>query len=183
MKDKKIVFVATYPDQKTGRAPSYFADLEKRYTVLHPSFDYESQSGIKIRSTLPPDIPNNPNPWHQMQSRDYWGLKNSHLMVYDIDVNPGEHFIAAALIYKVPVLGVSYVLRGMPAYFSQSVLAIVNPKEIDFTTRVIFNPTLYKYIKEERDQSPRTGYIKKEIKPKKEEHKPNPTAAPGPKPH
>ena len=144
MRTKKIIFVATYPDQKTGASPEFMTKLEEKFVVLHPAFNFGSKEGAEVLMRLGPGLPNHPeNPWHQMQSRDYWSLKNSDLMIYDLDANPGEHFFAAAMIYNKAILGVSATMRGTQPYFSQGIFAIVHPEELVDATRLALSPKFY----------------------------------------
>jgi hypothetical protein len=125
-----VIFVATYPNEKGAHA-SFLDELEKAYTVLHPSFDYEGEVGMSVRLKLPSkEVPWDNKPWKRIIKRDYWGIQQSNLIVYDLDSNPGDHFIAAAFLQGKQVLGVSETLRGVVPYFSSCVSAVVRPEDL-----------------------------------------------------
>ena len=128
LKARLILFVVTYPNDK-GKSVDFLEELEKSYTVLHPSFDYEGEAGLKIRMLLPEkNVPWENKIWKRIPTRDYWGIKQSDVVVYDVDSNPGEHFITAAFLQHKPVIGVSETLRGIQPYFSSCVESVVHPE-------------------------------------------------------
>jgi hypothetical protein len=133
-KNKKIVFVAAYPDEK-GNTPYYFEDLEARddLVLLHPHYDLACPAGIKsledIKRIKGKDKPEfDTLVFNRILEVDFWLISVSDLFVYDIDSNPGTHLLAAAIQNNIPIVGVSETLRSAPLYFSGKIDCVVRPK-------------------------------------------------------
>jgi hypothetical protein len=131
-KPAKIIFLATYPDKKKG-IPSFMKELEKddRYVILHPLYAYDSEKGREVlRKLANPYPPKGASVPDTIMRQDLYGVGQSHVMVYDIDVDPGVQFLTAAVLNCVPVVGVSGNLSSMYEYFSGAVEAVVKPESL-----------------------------------------------------
>jgi len=140
----KIIFVATYPDDK-GVGPEYLFNLETQLPdtlVLHPSYDLTKNTGkaalevikaLKHRGPVKTD--NTGNDFSKMVARDFWLVSVSDLLIYDLDVNPGTHFLALAISQNIPILGISDTLRTCPIYFSGNLQVIIRPESIAATLK------------------------------------------------
>jgi len=128
------VFVATTQDRLISL-------LNDRYTILHPLYNWTSPLGVAVLESMGAThaaLPIDPNKWNQMLLRDYWAIKNSNLLVYDLDKGPGEHHLAAALIHNIPVIAVSENFVGLPfQHFSGLVSAIIKPNELQHLTKLV----------------------------------------------
>jgi hypothetical protein len=129
----KIVFVAIYPREK--RIPAYLKELSERgWVVTHPAFDWESTEGVQVQGIIKKakglDLPNAPDPWLRTSLRDYFAVQAADTVVYDADSEPGTHFLAAAQIFRVPVVAVSATLMSIPAYFSGAVKYVIKPQNL-----------------------------------------------------
>lgn len=134
MNKSDLIFIATYPD-KNGQSPKFLEDLASGgYKILHPAYNYESPEGVemiaKLKTFSGEDLPKDSNPWRALQLKDYYGIKHCYVVVYDLDREPGPHFLTAACIYGIPVIAVSRTLAGVPAYFSGSVSVVVKPEDL-----------------------------------------------------
>jgi len=145
--NKKLLFIAIYPDRE-GKCPAYVDQLQtifKEYIILHPSYDYDSEEGLKTLELLPnKDIPTDTDPWRKSAFRDFWAINQSDLLLYDFDIDPGERFIAVAALYKKNVVGVSRYMRECPIYLSGFVSCMVKSTDI---VRYVENHFLLESIK------------------------------------
>ena len=111
------VYFASYPTEKYDPSP-VMAGLEDKYVVLHPSYNWEKAPDqinelIKSKSLIP-DSPG----WKSAIQRDMVGLKICDILVYDVDTEPGYHFIMAAYLLGIPVVAVSNLLTSISPYFA-----------------------------------------------------------------
>lgn len=125
---KKIIFVATLPS--TEFSCDYLEKLEKEFCVLHPAFDWESEYGKAALEAVKEEPPQHENPYKRLQLRDFWAINKSDLFLYDVDTNPGVQFLTAAVMYEKPIMAVSQVLQGAPAYFSPDIQMVCHPDRI-----------------------------------------------------
>lgn len=113
----KTVFVATTFD-KAGKGNPVIDFAEKSgWTVLHPLFNWNHPQGAEALARLGcslKDLPVDENKWNQILERDYWAIAKSDYLVYDLERNPGEHFLSAAVSRKVPIVLVSDFYSGLP---------------------------------------------------------------------
>lgn len=135
----KTVFIAIYPD-RAGKVPEYVDLLSKKYLVLHPSYDFENENGLetlkKLGEVEPPHLKET-HPFRRILTRDFWALEKSDCMLYDIDLDPGLHFLGAAVIYKKPIIFVSNILAAAPPYFSGFAEAVIKHDNIALAIRML----------------------------------------------
>ena len=128
-----IVFIAIYPD-RYGKVPTYVEEAADRFVVLHPSYNFENEEGQailkKLAGTQEPEFLKVEHQYKRMLTRDYWAIEKSDIVVYEVDGDPGQHFLAAAVIYKKPILFVSEVLAAAPIYFSGFSEVLVKPSGV-----------------------------------------------------
>lgn len=127
----KIVFVATYPK---GNLPiEYLEEWSNRqdYILVHPSYNINTPEGQKLLTLISDkEMPKFDKFWSQVCIRDYWLLKNSKALIYDVDADPGTHFLAIAIDHQIPIYAISSSLRTIPAYFSGFINLITTPENI-----------------------------------------------------
>jgi hypothetical protein len=133
------VFVAVYPDEK-GFTPDYMGSLSEDFVVLHPSFNFKNELGQEVFKKIAKEdkLPEDNNPWRQVVLCDQWSLGKCDVVLYDLDVNPGLHFLAWAVSLKRPLIGVSSTLRSVPVYFSGFVNCVVKPEDIQKAVTSLF---------------------------------------------
>lgn len=128
--ENKIVFVATYPDRQR-KCPDFMNALEDLgVIVLHPSYDYNSESGKKTTELLGDKPPTDKNHYKSLVLSDFWSISKADIVVYDADRDPGHQFLAAATIHKKPVIVASSVLKSIDPYFSGLVRSVVKYEDV-----------------------------------------------------
>jgi len=166
VKAKTVIFVATYPD-KLGRHHPYMDEIDKReeLTMLHPSFNFNNDVGQRLLEELPEqNIPSSENHWENMMRKDFFSVKQAELMIYDLDIEPGHHFLAAAGIYHIPVIGVSEVFRSILPYFSGICVGVVKHAELlDYLGFVINHNRLLKSTKKPVKAKPKADPDKVQV--------------------
>lgn len=113
----EAVFVATTFDKTAkGSCPILDSAEASGWVALHPLFNWHHAKGQEALTALGlqlRDLPISGNKWNQILERDYWAISKSKYLVFDLDKNPGEHFLAAAVLHKVPVVLVSDYFTGL----------------------------------------------------------------------
>ncbi len=102
----KIIFIATYPNKEKVN-PAYLDKLceNKDYVVLHPFYCYDSKVGEETLKKLPnPYPPKGKNLVDTAMRQDLYGVSQAHVLVYDLDADPGVQFITAAVLRDIPVV-------------------------------------------------------------------------------
>jgi len=129
---KLVVFVAAERDRSGGYSPLLdILDNKGDITLLHTNYDYTNEQGKKILEGLPEsNLPTNPHPFEQVMRQDFWGIKQSGLVVLDLDYLSSMHLMSAAAVYEKQIIAVSNTLASVPAYFSGSVELVVKPDQI-----------------------------------------------------
>jgi hypothetical protein len=128
-----LIFIATYPAQGQNGGLSvkpWFRDFDTIFDVLHPSYDLATPTGMElsVRHKLG-QPPQDEDRIRRILEKDLWCVSKSRVLVYDIDQDPGERFLTAAVLSKVPIIGVSETLRAAPAVFSGHIEAVYKPKD------------------------------------------------------
>lgn len=113
---KPIIYVAA-----AGQEPNYVKNFED-YTIFHPGLSYE-QLGFD-------DSPKSDNQFEQALLSDFYGVSKSNVLIYDVDTNPGSHFIAFAFSHNIPVIAVSQNLISPGAYWSLAIDFLVKPDQV-----------------------------------------------------
>lgn len=153
-----IVFVATYPD-RVGRQQPFLDEIDKQPNVilLHPSYNFMNDEGQSVLDMLPSqEIPQSENHWENLMRKDFFAIEQSDLLIYDLDIDPGNQFLTAAGIYRKPIIGVSEVFKAFTPYFSGICVGIVKHAElIDFMIFVINHNKLFQKIKKKEKGDPK----------------------------
>lgn len=131
------VFVAFYP-RKDGGYPRYLnALVESEHTLIHPSYDFNTERGRDLmeklskepefkwpRKDLAKDF------YESERVKDFELVKVSDVLLYDLDFEPGWHFLAVAALHNIPVLSVSETLKASPPYFSGYIQKTIKPLDV-----------------------------------------------------
>jgi len=125
-----IVFVATLPD-KHGRETTGLVEISKleNIVLLHPCYDFNSEQGKKTLALIGP-IPKYDNTWEHVMRKDFLCIEKCNLVVFDLDSQIDNYFLAVAACYYKPIIAMSSVLASVPICFSGSVSCIVKPFQI-----------------------------------------------------
>ena len=130
--EKLVVFVAAERD-KSGKYSPILDVIEQNtenVILLHNQYNYANEKGSEILANFETEPPQHSHPWEQAMRQDFWGIKESDIVVLDLDSLSSVHFMAAAAMYHRPMIAVSETLISVPAYFSGSVDLIVKPDEV-----------------------------------------------------
>lgn len=129
---RKILFLATYPSKEKGN-PAFMDTLidSKQYVILHPLYSYDTKVGKEALNQLPnKNVPMGKTPVDTIMRQDFYGISQSDLLIYDLDVDPGIQYLTAAILKGIPVICVSNVLASVYEYFSGAVEATVKPENL-----------------------------------------------------
>ena len=113
----------------------YFAETEfdpsTRILALHPLFDLSTAYGQAVLQNTQRQPPKaKQSPWDDIILKDIWMISESKYFIYDLDSNPGTHYLMAAILNDIPIVAVSQTLKGVPPYFSSFVEQIIKPSQI-----------------------------------------------------
>jgi hypothetical protein len=102
-----------------------------RILAMHPLFDIKTDYGqIVIQKTQRPPPKPKQTLWDDIILKDIWMISESSYLVYDLDSNPGTHYLMAAILNEVPIVAVSQTLKGVPPYFSPFVEQVIKPCQV-----------------------------------------------------
>lgn len=114
---KPMIYIAA-----NGQEPSYVPALSEHYKVLHPGFVYEGEAFADYAVLK--------NPIEQAFSSDFYGIKKADVLIYDVDTNPGNHFLAWAFALEKPVIAVSQCLDSPGPYWGLAITSLVKPDQL-----------------------------------------------------
>ena len=125
------VFVATLPD-RFNRSSACLVEAEKipDIILLHPYYDFNTETGIKTLETIGDVVPTYRDAWENIMRKDFFCVEKSDIVIFDLDTKDINHYLAVAACYNKPIVAVSSNLLSVPVYFSGSVICIVKPNQI-----------------------------------------------------
>jgi hypothetical protein len=132
--DSVVCYVATLPEK--NQLPGWLGDFEKDYpgTVVHPFYNWGNEVGKHVASVLGArnkrEIPAANHGYLQMMQRDQWALSASDVLIYDLDKQIGDGFLALAGYLGKRVIGISNLLSPPPPYYSGAVGSVIKPVDL-----------------------------------------------------
>ena len=114
---KPMIYIAA-----NGQEPSYVPMLSEHYKILHPGFTYEGENFADFAIIK--------NPIEQAFSADFYGIGKADVLIYDVDTNPGNHFIAWAFSLGKPVIAVSQCLDSPGPYWGLAITSLIKPDQV-----------------------------------------------------
>lgn len=135
---KTVVFAVAEPTEK--HSPVMLDVLEGRENtlLLHNRYDYSNEKGqaivAQLKSKTPPTAP---HLYEQMMRQEFWGIKQSDVVVFDLDSLESFHLMAVAAVYEKPIVCISETLRPVPPYFTGSVVGVFKSTELDMILKTV----------------------------------------------
>lgn len=125
-----------------GTEPIYANILKEKFNVIHPGYQFNPAEF--------PNAPSSKNHFENALLKDFYGVKIADVIVFDVDSQPGDHYLAWAFSLNKPVLAVSENLIIPNPYWSAAIEFLVKPEQALGHALVINKELSEKILAEER---------------------------------
>lgn len=105
-----------------GQAPIYLDALSKHYQIFHPGYNYDPK--------VMKDAPTFNNRYQQALATDFYGVSKADVLVFDVDSEPGEWFLAWAYALDKPIIAVSENLMSPGPYWGACIKFLLKPDQL-----------------------------------------------------
>lgn len=123
------IFIATSDKNNTNL--DALMEKKSQFIVTHPMFDLTTDYGKFVTTEIGEEFKPTGNPVLDILNKDYWLIAYSDLLIYDLDSNPGTHYISTAILNGKKIVGVSELMKGVEPIFSQHFEIVCKPGSLD----------------------------------------------------
>ena len=138
-KKKLVVFAVAEPKNEKDY-PKILDVLEQRENtlLLHNRYNYTNEKGKAVLAQLKDkSLPTSAHTYERMMRQEFWGIKNSHVVVFDLDSIDSFHLMAVAALLDKPIVCISETLRPIPLYFTGSVVGVFKISDLEMILKTV----------------------------------------------